>query len=298
MLELGTLSAGRVTLLVLFGVTQALYLIAMVVWLYFFSLPKNIIGITPDDLAVAHHPKVLLLYPVLRERLEAMRTTFVALDQLSYPKDRYRIVAIPNADDAETIASIHELQKEFPWLDLLAVPPTSDASWSVVWGSWDANDKAYWWHSGREAGIRDLPPKKTRQLIYAFYTLCHQDADEETLVSYIDADSAPSPNYFLEGAAGIQDYDVVQLTNVAGNLLDSWATSFHASDHMLWDATLYAHMSSDGRQPYFVLGKGLFYKASDLHELGGFHPWLTIEDPEIGLRLWANGRRLGVVQTP
>ena len=140
--------------------------------------------------------------------------------------------------------------------------------------------------------------KKTRQLIYAFYTLCSNDNDEEVLVSYIDADSAPSPNYFLEGAAGMRRYDVVQLTNVAGNLLDSWASTFHGSDHMLWDATLYPHMTANGRQPYYILGKGLFYRASDLHAVGGFHPWLTIEDPEVGMRLWVNGRRLGVVLDP
>ena len=47
-----------------------------------------------------------------------------------------------------------------------------------------------------------------------------------------------------------------------------------------------------------MLGKGLFYRVSDLIDVGGFNPWLTIEDPEVGMRLWTNGRRLGIVRSP
>lgn len=168
---------------------------------------------------------------------------------------------------------------------------------TLFWKQWDENPKAYWWHTGKRAGVRDLPPKKTRQLIYAFYNLCPAGA-KDTLITYIDADSAPSPNYFLLGAAGVSAYDVVQLTNVAGNILDSWATSLHAFDHMCWDASMYMHMTARGKHPFYVLGKGLFYLSSDLYAFGGFHPWLTIEDPEVGMRLWTNGRRLGVVAQP
>ena len=67
---------------------------------------------------------------------------------------------------------------------------------------------------------------------------------------------------------------------------------------MAWDGWMYPHLSAHGRQPYWVLGKGLFYRVSDLIPLGGFHPWITIEDPEIGLRYWMNGKRLGILQSP
>ena len=69
-------------------------------------------------------------------------------------------------------------------------------------------------------------------------------------------------------------------------------------DHMAWDGQTYPHLSANGRQPYWVLGKGLFFKASDLVALGGFHPWLTIEDPEVGMRFWTNGKRLGIIENP
>ena len=96
----------------------------------------------------------------------------------------------------------------------------------------------------------------------------------------------------------MQDYDVVQNTNLTGNLMDNWASSFYALDHIQWDMTLYRHMTAGGKQPFYVLGKGLFFRFSDLVRVGGFHPWLTIEDPEIGMRLWTNGARLGVVESP
>lgn len=85
---------------------------------------------------------------------------------------------------------------------------------------------------------------------------------------------------------------------MAGNLLDTMPASLHAFDHMCWDGFVYPHMSADGRHPYYVLGKGLFYRAGDLMELGGFNPWIAIEDPEVGMRLWQNGRRLGIVAEP
>jgi len=288
---------GRLALLVLFVVTQALYLASMLVTVYFYTRPVDLVDPVALPAERAAYPPVLLLYPVLRELEETMRTTFCALDKLDYPRDRYRIVAIPNHDDHATIAALVRLQAEFSWLELLVVPATSDASWDVVWSQWESNPKAYWWHAGKRARVRDLPAKKTRQLVYAFYSLCPAGA-ADTLVSYIDADSAPPPSYFLLGAAGASVYDVVQLTNVAGNILSSWASSFHGFDHMCWDASMYAHMTAHGKHPFYVLGKGLFYRSSDLHALGGFHPWLTIEDPEVGMRLWANGRRLGVVREP
>lgn len=291
------LSDGRAVLFGIFVVTQVIYLGSMLVIAFFYSRPVDLVDPARLPADRASYPPVLLFYPVLRELEETMRTTFYALDSIDYPRDRYRIVAIPNYNDFETIAALERLQLTFPWLEILSVPATSDRSWNVVWQQWEGNAKAYWWHKGKRAGVRDLPPKKTRQLIYAFYNLCPRGA-EDTLISYIDADSAPPPNYFLLGAAGASSYDVVQLTNVAGNILTSWASSFHGFDHICWDASMYAHMTAHGKHPFYVLGKGLFFRSSDLHAFGGFHPWLTIEDPEVGMRLWTNGRRLGVVAQP
>ena len=288
---------GRLVLLAIFVLTQVCYVVSLLVTVYFYSRPVDLVDPADRPTGRATYPRVLLLYPVLRELEETMRTTFLAMDKLDYPRGRYRVVAIPNHDDHTTIAALERLQAEFSWLELLPIPATSDPSWGVVWRQWQNNPKAYWWHVGKRAGVRELPPKKTRQLIYAFYNLCPPGM-EETLISYIDADSAPPPNYFLLGAAGAAKYDVVQLTNVAGNLLRSWAASFHGFDHMCWDASMYQHMTAHGKHPFYVLGKGLFFKSSDLHAYGGFHPWLTIEDPEVGMRLWVNGCRLGVVAQP
>ena len=286
-------------LLVVFVATQLLYLLSFAIEGYFFSRPSNVVQMPRDGARPAQYPYIVLFYPVLDELEGTMRTTFEALARLDYPRDRFEVIAIPNASDTGSIASLRTLQGDFPFLKLIEVPATSDPSWQTVWDHWDANTKAYWWHEGERAGVRDLPPKKTRQLLYAFYTVADEKrGGEDFLVNYIDADSAPPRDHFLAAAHGADRFDVMQATNIAGNLLASMPASFHAFDHMAWDGHKYKHLTANGSQPYWVLGKGLFFKTSDLVELGGFHPWITIEDPEVGMRFWKNGRRLGVIESP
>lgn len=283
-----------------FCAVQIAYSLTFLLDFYFFSRPIN--WVDPSEarqMDPADYPYIVLFYPVLRELESTMRTTFVSLSQIEYPRDRYSVVAIPNADDHETVAALRRLQKEFDFLHIIEVPHTSHKTWKVVWDSWDRVKKAYWWHSGKHAHNRNLPPKKTRQLIYAFYQIVSSvGGKHDFLVNYIDADSCPPADHFLAAAAGMQHYDVLQAQNIAGNLNASLAASWHAFDHMAWDGMKYPHLSADGKHPFWVLGKGLFFRASDLVELGGFHPWITIEDPEVGMRFWTNGKRLGIIANP
>ena len=89
---------------------------------YFYSRPVDLVR--PADLSPdrATYPPVLLFYPVLRELEETMRTTFCAIDSIDYPRDRYRIVAIPNYDDHDTIVALERLQASFSWLEILCRP--------------------------------------------------------------------------------------------------------------------------------------------------------------------------------
>ncbi len=300
-------------LLVLFGVTQALYLGALLVVLWFYTRPVNLVDTRPEvyfESESNQHPvprEILMLYPVLDELESTMRTTMLGFERASFPGGKLRVIAIPNSDDLPTVISLENIQRECPFLEIMPVPPTDDRSWNVVWEAWAKNKKAYWWHKGKRRHERALPPKKTRQLVYAFHTLAREYGSpvavklglaDDALISYIDADSVVPEDYFRTAIVGMRSYDVIQNTNVAGNLLDTWATSMFAKDHMSWDGSIYQHMSADGKQPFYVLGKGLFFRVSDLVEAGGFNPWLTIEDPEVGMRLWTNGRRLGIVRSP
>jgi len=287
-------------LITLFAVTQLLYTLGFCIDFYLYSLPVNWVRVEDaDTIPPAKLPLIILFYPVLRELEETMRTTMRAISRIDYPRERFRVIAIPNQDDTVTIGALDRLRAEFGFLEIFRVPPTSAPSWEPVWQAWSRNKKAYWWHQGPHAGLRELPPKKTRQLIYAFY---HASAAmvgyEDFLVNYIDADSCPPTNHFKGGAAGMLSFDVLQSQNVAGNLLKSLASSWHSFDHMCWDGSKYTHLSANGTHPYWVLGKGLFFKASDLSALGGFHPWMAIEDPEVGMRFWANGKRLGILKDP
>jgi len=293
-------AVGPIALLTFYFVTQSFYTLSLLIDCYVYSRPVNRVDMSERDLLVGgsakDYPMIVLFYPVLAEQESVMRTTMVAFDELEYPKDRYRVIAIPNASDRPTVAALKKLQSEFAFLELLEVPATDDPSWQPVWDAWNANPKAYWWHHGANAHDRNLPPKKTRQLVYAFYTLMESNPEEGTLVSYTDADSCPPKDHFLAAAIGIRKYGALQSKNVAGNAGLTWASSFCAFDHMSWDGGKYEHLSGDPRQPYWMLGKGLFFRARDIYDLGSFHPWLTIEDPEIGLRLWKNGIKLGVIE--
>ena len=280
-----------------FAAVQVLYFLAFAVDAYFFTRPVNWVDTSEAaKRSIAHYPYIVLFYPVLREPEETMRTTFHSLARIDYPADRYSVIAIPNDNDVETVAALKRLQRDFPFVRVIEVPPTTHSSWSKVWVAWERTPKAYWWHQGRRKRNRALPPKKTRQLVYAFYQVAAALAHKEDfLVNYIDADSCPPRDHFLAAAIGMRDYDVLQAQNVAGNLNDTLAASWHAFDHMAWDGSKYPHLSAGGTHPYWVLGKGLFFRASDLIRLGGFHPWLTIEDPEVGMRFWVNGKRLGII---
>lgn len=285
--------------LVLLAATQILYALTFLIDLYFFTRPVN--RVEPEEIAAQRQreqPFVVLLYPVLRELEATMRTTLGALQRMDYPRDRFAIVAVPNSDDAWTIAALYRLQQEFPFLEILEVPPTTDPAWQRVWRAWDENPNVYWWHRGPFVHNRDLPPKKTRQMVFAFYDILARKGGEDFLVNYIDADSAPPRDHFLAGAAGMRRYDVLQSENIAGNLNASLAASLHAFDHMAWDGMKYRHLSADGKHPYWMLGKGLFFRASDLSELGSLNPWIAIEDPEVGMRFWAAGKRLGIISAP
>lgn len=287
-------------LLSLYYLTQTLYSLSFVVDGYLFSRPVNIIDMSEG----AHltegskqcYPNIVLFYPVLRELESVMRTTMIALDELEYPKDRYRVIAIPNSTDEVTVAALKRLQADFTFLEILEVPSTDHPSWQPVWDAWNTNPKVYWWHQGDNAYRKDLPPKKTRQLVYAFYNWMTTNPEEGTLISYTDADSCPPKDHFLAAAIGSRKYGAMQAKNVTGNAGLTWASTFCALDHMVWDGAKYEHLSGDPKQPFWMLGKGLFFRAQDIYDLGGFHPWIAIEDPEVGLRLWKNGISLGIIE--
>lgn len=279
-------------------IAQILYTVGFAAVFYFLLLPVDWVDVSQEPARPeSEFPLIVMAYPVLHEDAATMASTLVSLSWIEYPRSRYRVIAIPNSDDLRTIEWLRRLKEQFEFLEILEVPPTTDPSWQRVWRAWAANPKAYWFHQGSTRGRRDLYPKKTRQLIYLFYTLVER-IGTDWILDYIDADSMPPPNHFRVAAAGLRKFDVLQATNVAGNLLDSMPATWHSFDHMCWDGLVYAHMSAHGGHPFYVLGKGLFYRAADLWELGGFNPWIAIEDPEVGLRLWTNGRRLGVIRDP
>ena len=152
-------------------------------------------------------PYIVLFYPVLHELEKTMDTTFASLAEMDYPAERFKVIAIPNLDDTKTLVSIQRLQCKYPFVELIAVPRTSHPSWARVWQAWDGCPHVYWWHSGKRERNRELPPKKTRQLIHALYKVVADLRDREdlsnVLIDYIDADSCPPKDHFKAAAIGV-----------------------------------------------------------------------------------------------
>ena len=99
-----------VALLTLYFLTQGLYSLSLLVDCYIFSRPVNLVDMSQRDGLVEgskkDYPAIVLFYPVLAEQEAVMRTTMIAFGELEYPKDRYRVIAIPNASDLPTVAAL------------------------------------------------------------------------------------------------------------------------------------------------------------------------------------------------
>ncbi len=280
------------------SVVLVLYLAVELTDLYFLSQPP--IWIDPaqlDPVDDEHLPDVVHIYQVEHESEQVVRRIVGMLVAVDYPADRDHIVVVVSHDNGEAVRWAHRLGAEYPSTEVLVVPPTSDPSWDGVWEAWDREPKAYWWHAGPAAGVRDLPAHLSGPLVFAFYNTVATRGDG-WILDFIDSGKLVPADRIRQAAAGFQHFDVLYGTTIAGNLLETWPASWLAMDHMVWDGFMFSHLDSKGNQPYWVLGKNLFYMASDLVALGGFNPWLAIEEPEIGIRLWKNGRRLGVLADP
>ena len=118
-LDIWWATSAPILLLSFYYLTQGLYSLSFLVDGYLFSRPVNMVDMDEGAELVEgskeDYPLIVLFYPVLDEEESVMRTTMIALDELDYPKDRYRVIAIPNADDGETIAALKNLQGEFPF---------------------------------------------------------------------------------------------------------------------------------------------------------------------------------------
>ena len=294
----GTWIDGATLLAAAFIVGQLFYSATLLIDLHHVTRPVSWVRMAEvREIPERDYPEIVLFYPVLREPESTLRATLLAIGRVRYPAGKARIIAVPNQEDAPTVASLRRLQDEFDFLEVMPVPPTRDPSWELILDAWQDNEKCYWWHDGRRAYDRDLPPGKARQLIYAVYhTAAAWRKGDDFLVNYVDADSCPPPDHFMAAVAGMRHYDVLQSRTLAGNPDTSLAAGLHALDHLAWDGMKYPRLSGDGRHPFWLQGKGLFFRASDLIELGGFHPWIALEAPEVGLRFWKNGRRLGAIR--
>jgi cellulose synthase/poly-beta-1,6-N-acetylglucosamine synthase-like glycosyltransferase len=169
---LGWIFMPKIAILSFSGVWLTIYIVAQVLYFFtflitFYLLTRRINWVDSSkisQLSKQQMPQIILFYPVLHESEDTMRTTIISLGEMDYPKDKYRIIAIPNSNDYVTIDFLTQLKRELPFLELLLVPPTGDPSWNVVWDQWQKNQKAYWWYLGKTKKVRVCLRKKQDSL--------------------------------------------------------------------------------------------------------------------------------------
>ncbi|NKX51888.1 glycosyl transferase, partial [Arthrobacter deserti] len=99
-------------LLTLYGVVQVLFLFSLLVTVWFLVQKVDLVQKADSaeeesaGLDDGSKPPIVMFYPVLKELESTMRTTFTEMAKASYPQHLLRVIAIPNDDDVQTIASL------------------------------------------------------------------------------------------------------------------------------------------------------------------------------------------------
>ena len=109
--------------LAVYGVLQAAYLGVLLVVLWFYTRPVDLVDMRPDaywELTGDAPPRpdpseIIVFYPVLNELESTMRTTMLGFERAEFPGGRRRVIAIPNADDQRDLRGAEEHPARMPF---------------------------------------------------------------------------------------------------------------------------------------------------------------------------------------
>ena len=79
-----------------------------------------------------------------------MRTTMIAFGRAGVSEGSLPRHRDSQSNDLATVAALKTLQSEFPFLELLEVPPTDHPSWQPVWDAWNSQPQGLLVASGPE----------------------------------------------------------------------------------------------------------------------------------------------------
>ena len=213
--------------------------------------------------APAEHPTVTLLIPAYREA-QVIQQCLQRVFQSDYPRDRYDVLLLTEADDHETQAAVDVAVEKF------AADGFRIGSLVV-----------------RENGS---PRGKPRALVQGL-----EKATGE-VVGVLDAEDLIDSMLLSKVAAVMEvgGYEVVQGILDMVNEEDGWRNRQFRAEYGYWYRH-YMPMLTDSGLPVPLGGTTNFFKKSVFSEVGTWDPWNVTEDYDLGMRLFLHKKKVGML---
>lgn len=213
----------------------------------------------PETLEPPHHGFTVLL-PARHEQ-DVIGETVRRLGEADYPRELVELMVICTADDIETIAAA-ERAKEEHGLDNVTVL------------------------------VFENPPGKSKAMNLGLAAAKHE------LITIFDSEDDVSSEIF--GIANTlyrrREVDVLQCGVQLMDFDSHWFAAHNVLEYFFWFKSRMHFFASQGAVP--LGGNTVFFRASDLREVGGWDEHGLTEDADLGIRLSLLGKRFDVMYDP
>ncbi|SER91141.1 glycosyltransferase family 2 protein [Rhizobium sp. NFR03] len=206
---------------------------------------------------------VYSIFVALYRETEVVAQLVGALDRLDWPRSRLDIKLICEADDDETLAALEALSLPSEY-DIVRVPPAA-------------------------------PRTKPKALSYAL------PGARGTFLTIYDAEDRPDPGQLREAYAVFRAADprvaCLQSPLVVTNAKSGWLSTMFALEYAALFRGLLPFLSSAGL-PLPLGGTSNHFRVDVLKAVGGWDPFNTTEDADLGMRLFRLGYRSQMLVRP
>ena len=203
-----------------------------------------------------------LLVPARHEE-NVIGDTIRAMSKISYPKELYEVLVLVRADDTGTIEAVKKAIRE------IGVKEKVENLNLVIFNGG--------------------PTNKPRALNVGL------SLAQNAFVGVFDAEDEPHPEILTKTEALIRrkKVDAVQSGVQLVNVDSRWFTALNCLEYYYWFRSVLPFYATLGAVP--LGGNTVFVRSKALHALGGWDETCLTEDADIGIRLSANGYKIGMM---
>jgi len=231
-----------------------------------FDRGKEIVKKEMKNLKDDELPFYTLLIPVYKEK-EVINQLLRGLSKLDYPKERIEILILMEEDDKETIESVNKTLKDEKLKDYNFIP--------IVVPDY-------------------LPKTKPKACNYGLIF-----SRGKYLVIY-DAEDIPERNQLKMAVSAFKIYPDKYICFQAHlnyyNTYQNFLTKMFTLEYSYWFDYMLPGLSKFNL-PIPLGGTSNHFKTEKLIELGGWDPYNTTEDADLGMRAYLNGYKIGVIDS-